>query len=343
MLKDKPFCSGKRHYLVNLNNQRQPVMVDNKMRITGGLSKYKHYLAILFSTAWLMHCSFMPEELKEFFKLPLPEVEKGSYPYGADRISYVRTGNPEGAPVVFVHGSPGSWEDWKLVLVRPRLKSRFNLIAVNRPGWGVGSPDTPVVPELTVQSKMLHKILDPGKKGRKAILVGHSLGGPIALQMAADFPDKVAAVVLLAPSLDPDLDAVLWYNKLADTKLIRLFLPKILAKSNDEIMALPHALRSLGGELASIDQPVVLVQGEKDRLVDPGNAAYAKRKLINARYHQVILSNFGHLIPHMRPAEVVLAIEEAASMIDNPKVSKDRGVRSQGLEVETVVPTAANP
>jgi hypothetical protein len=30
----------------------------------------------------------------------------------------------------------------------------------------------------------------------------------------------------------------------------------------------------------------------------------------------VILPNFGHLIPHMNPAEVVLAIEEAASMID---------------------------
>jgi pimeloyl-ACP methyl ester carboxylesterase len=62
--------------------------------------------------------------------------------------------------------------------------------------------------------------------------------------------------------------------------------------------------------------PVVLVQGDKDELVDPGNAAYAKKKLIHARFHEVILPNFGHLIPHMRPAEVVLAIEEAASMID---------------------------
>jgi pimeloyl-ACP methyl ester carboxylesterase len=292
------------------------MVTDNVMRIIDGPSKYKHCLAILFSTAWLMHCSFMPEELKEFYKLPLPQVEKGSYPYGENRISYVRTGNPEGEPVVFVHGSPGSWEDWKLVLVRPRLKNRFNLIALNRPGWDDGSPEAPVVPELTVQSEMLRKILDLGDTGRKAILVGHSLGGPIALQMAVDYPDKVAAVVLLAPSLDPDLDAVLWYNKLADTKLIRLFLPKILAKSNDEIVALPQALRSLARELSTIDKPVVLVQGKKDRLVNPGNAVYAKKKLVNAQYHEVILPNFGHLIPHMNPAEVVLAIEEAASMID---------------------------
>jgi hypothetical protein len=38
--------------------------------------------------------------------------------------------------------------------------------------------------------------------------------------------------------------------------------------------------------------------------------------LIHARFHEVILPNFGHLIPHMRPAEVVLAIEEAAGMVD---------------------------
>jgi uncharacterized protein len=286
------------------------------MRLKAALSKYKYLLVILFSIVLLMHCAGMPKELKEFYALPLPAVEKGSYPYGAGRISYVRTGNPDGMPVVFIHGTPGSWEDWKLVLARPRLKRRFNLIAVNRPGWDDASPDAPVVPDLSVQSEMLHKVLDMGQPGQKAILVGHSLGGPIALQMAADYPDKVAAVVLLAPCLDPDLDAVRWYNKLADNKLAKLILPQKLAKANDEIMALPQSLRSLGKQLAAIHMPVVLVQGDKDELVDPGNAAYAKKKLINAQFHEVILPNFGHLIPHMRPAEVVLAIEAAARMID---------------------------
>ncbi len=286
------------------------------MRIEAGRSRYKLFLAIIASTFLLMHCSLMPDELEEFFKLPLPEVERGSYDGEAGPVSYVRAGNPVGTPVVFVHGSPGSWEDWKLVLSRSRLKKRFNLIAVDRPGWGDRPATTQVVPELSAQAAILGRILDVGKDGRKVILVGHSLGGPIVLQMAVDYPDRIAAIVLLAPSLDPDLDAVLWYNKLADYKLIRYFLPQMLAKANDEIMALPHGLRSLGRGLASIHQPVVLVQGMKDHLVDPGNAAYARRKLIQARYHEVILPNFGHLIPHLRPAEVVLAIEEAAGLLE---------------------------
>ncbi len=282
---------------------------------------------------WLSNCSFMPDELEAFFALPLPEVERGTYNHDQLAVSYVQTGNPKGMPVIFVHGSPGSWEDWKLVIERPRLKARFNLIAVNRPGWDDRSTSAKVVPEISAQSKMLHKILDIGHHRReKVILVGHSLGGPIILRMAADYPEKIAAVVLLAPSLDPDLDAVLWYNRLADYKLIRFFLPQMLIKSNDEIMALPNALRTLAKDLASIRQPVVLVHGEKDQLVHPANAVYAQKKLINAIYHQVVLPNFGHLIPHLRPAEVVIAIEETINLIDKPNPASESALLPARLD-----------
>jgi len=156
--------------------------------------------------------------------------------------------------------------------------------------------------------------LDVGGKEKKVILVGHSLGGPIVLQMAVDEPEKIAAVVLLAPILDPDRDAVRWYNKLADYKAVKLFLPEKLARANDEIMALPDALRRLGKDLAALKMPIILLQGQKDKLVDPRNAAYARRKLTNADFREVILPNFGHLIPHLRPAEVVIAIEDAAQL-----------------------------
>ena len=109
----------------------------------------------------------------------------------------------------------------------------------------------------------------------------------------------------------------MWYNRLADYKLVKILLPKKLAKANDEIMALPEALRKLGADLSSLKMPVVLVQGLKDELVHPDNAKYARAKLTNAQYHEIILPNFGHLIPQLRPAEVVLAIEQASQMVDN--------------------------
>ena len=69
-------------------------------------------------------CSFMPDELEAFFDLPLPAgIEWGSYTVDGATVSYVQSGNPVGMPVVLVHGSPGSWEDWKLVIARPRTLS----------------------------------------------------------------------------------------------------------------------------------------------------------------------------------------------------------------------------
>jgi pimeloyl-ACP methyl ester carboxylesterase len=269
-------------------------------------------MGLLFMFA---QCSFMPDELEDFFDLPLPkDIEWGAYDIDGMTVSYVQSGNPDGIPVVLVHGTPGSWEDWKLVIARPRLKKSFDLIAVNRPGWDTQSAPGNVIPDLSEQARMLRRAMDIGGQEKKVILVGHSLGGPIVLRMAVDYPEKVAALVLLAPSLDPDLDAVLWYNKLADYKVVKLFLPEKLARANDEIMALPDQLRRLGKDLATLKMPIILVQGQKDELVDPGNAAYARRKLVHADYHEVFLPNFGHLIPHFRPAEVVLAIEDAAQL-----------------------------
>jgi len=66
----------------------------------------------------LARCSFMPDELEEFFDLPQPEgIKWGSYDIDGVTVSYAQTGNPDGIPVLLVHGTPGSWEDWKLVIL----------------------------------------------------------------------------------------------------------------------------------------------------------------------------------------------------------------------------------
>lgn len=263
----------------------------------------------------LLNCSLMPDELEEFYTLPLPEVTHLAYAAHGNQISYVQTGNSQGVPVVFVHGSPGSWEDWKLVIVRPQLQSLFKLVALDRPGWGRNAQLSSPAPKVSQQSRLLRPVLDAVAKGEKVILVGHSLGGPIVVQMAIDDPARVAAVVLLAPSLDPDLDAVLWFNRLADYMLVKMILPDMLVRANDEILALPQELHNLAARMKSINIPVIVVYGQKDALVHPGNALFARRKLVNAAYKETRLVNFGHLIPQLRPGEVVLAIETAYGMI----------------------------
>lgn len=274
-------------------------------------------VVLLGAGVGLVQCSFMPEGLEAFYALPLPDVSLRVHMADNARITYAQTGNPRGRPVVFVHGSPGSWEDWKLVMSRPRMQYRFNMLAADRPGWSRDEEPSDVVPELTQQSRLLRSILDVVDPKEKVILVGHSLGGPIIVRMALDYPEKVAAIVLLAPSLDPELDAVRWYNRLADYVLVQFFLPEMLVRSNAEILALPQGLRELAAKLGMIKIPVVAVHGLKDELVDPGNSDFARSKLTNAVYDETLLPNFGHLIPQLRPAEVVLAIETAADLTGN--------------------------
>lgn len=274
-------------------------------------------LVMLSASLGLLQCSFMPEALEAFYALPLPDVSQRVHQAGNKRITYAQTGNPGGRPVVFIHGSPGSWEDWKLVMSRPRMQRRFNMLAVDRPGWSRDQELSAVVPELNQQSRFLRSILDGIDSKEKAILVGHSLGGPIAVRMAVDYPQKVAAIVLLAPSLDPELDAVRWYNRLADSILVQFFLPEMLVRSNAEILALPQGLRELAEEMGMIRMPVVAVHGLKDELVDPGNTDFARSTLANAVYDETLLPNFGHLIPQLRPAEVVLAIETAEDLVNS--------------------------
>lgn len=269
-----------------------------------------------------IQCSFMPKELKAFFKLPLPEVEPLVYEAGDVKIRAVRSGNANGMPVVFVHGTPGSWEDWKLVVTRPELQRRFNLVAVDRPGWGKESMSSTDARKLSQQSRLLATVLDAVSQGGKVILVGHSFGGPVVVQMALDYPDKVAAIILLAPILDAGLDVVRWYNHVADWALVKWFLPDALDRANDEMLALPPELAAMNRQMATLEVPVWMVQGLDDRLVKPENAVFARKIWESKAYRETLLPNFGHLIPHLRPGEVVLAILAAEEGVAMPPSAK---------------------
>lgn len=269
-----------------------------------------------------IQCAFMPKELKAFFKLPLPDVEQLVFDAGGGKISAVRTGNANGVPVVFVHGTPGSWEDWKLVVTRPELQSRFNLVAVDRTGWGREPMTSTDTRNLSQQSRLLAVVLDAVRQGGKVILVGHSFGGPVVVRMALDYPDKVAAIILLAPILDAGLDVVRWYNHLADWTVVKWLLPDALDRANDEMLALPPELSALNRQMGTLQVPVWLVQGLDDRLVKPENAVFAQHKWGHNAYREILLPNFGHLIPHLRPGEVVLILLSAVERVTMPTSAK---------------------
>ena len=94
--------------------------------------------------------------------------------------------------LVFLHGQPGSGADWQEVLAR--LPARMAAVAADRPGYG----SSPLAAGgFAVNARTVLQELDARGISR-AVLVGHSYGGGVALSAASLAPERVEALVLLA-------------------------------------------------------------------------------------------------------------------------------------------------
>ncbi|MEM1151000.1 MAG: alpha/beta hydrolase [Pseudomonadota bacterium] len=137
---------------------------------------------------------------------------------GSD-VHVIQTGQADGAPVLFIHGASANANefDWTLA---PLLEDRFKLMMADRPGHGYsGRPDEGH--RLGVQAEQMAGVLEQRANGEKAVIVGHSFGGAVALRLALDHPDRVKGLVLLAPvSHDWGGGGQAWYNRWATTPLV---------------------------------------------------------------------------------------------------------------------------
>ena len=235
----------------------------------------------------------------------VPGSERQQLHHKGHTLAWVQAGQDQAPTVLFIHGTPGSWEAFSAYMIRPDLAGHFQLISVDRPGFG-GSAAGGLLPKLVDQAEVIAQVL---QDRAPAIVVGHSLGGPIAVQLAVDFPQLVAALVLVAGSFDPALEAPRWYTKLADSWPLRYAVPQAMRAANDEVLVLADELEGLRSRWGELAVPVTLIQGGKDRLVYPENADFAKR-MLGERARVVHLPNAGHFVLWDQPdviAEAILA------------------------------------
>jgi 3-oxoadipate enol-lactonase len=94
--------------------------------------------------------------------------------------------------LVLLHGQPGSPADWQQVT--RRLPAPLRAVAIDRPGYGA-SPLPPA--GFAANARAVLGELD-SRGIQRAVLVGHSYGGGVALAAASLAPHRVEAVVLLA-------------------------------------------------------------------------------------------------------------------------------------------------
>ena len=112
-----------------------------------------------------------------------------------ERIHYVDEG--AGPPLFLIHGLGGQLRNFTYALVA-RLSPEFRVIAVDRPGSGYSTRAASADPGLAAQGDILAKIIAALKLDRP-LVVGHSLGGAIALAIGLDHPECASGLALIAP------------------------------------------------------------------------------------------------------------------------------------------------
>ena len=209
--------------------------------------------------------------------------------------------------IVFVHGTPGKWGDQIPFITNSFMRDNFHMIAVDRLGHGRSAGK--IEPSLQVQAASLKPLLDRDTTGDGAIMVGHSLGGPIVARTAMDFPEQVNGLVFVASSGDPK-SSRRWYNIAGGIPPICWLLPNQLARSNREILPLKKELKAMLPLWQNIKVPTTIIQGGEDKLVKPENADFIQNALVNAKVKMVIKPEADHFLHWRKPQVLVDVLAE---------------------------------
>lgn len=243
------------------------------------------------------------KEMKERFSAKGIALQTATVQEGGEPLHYAQTGSNDLPTLLFVHGTPGSWDAFANYLEDSLLRTQYRMISIDRPGFGYSNFGKAV--NLERQSAIMSPLIQRLKNGKPFFLVGHSLGGPMVIKLAADNPGLFQGIVVLAGSIDPaEEKPEKWRPWLFKTPL-NLLVPGAFKPSNEELWYLKTDLVKLKSDFEKIRIPVYFVHGEKDTWVPPGNVAYGQSLLKNAPEVGILmLPEANHFIPWTRFKEI---------------------------------------
>ncbi len=253
-------------------------------------------------------------------------------------------------PIVLLHGAGSNLEDMHLALGE-RLAVRRRVILVDRPGLGFSARKAGEGSSPAFQAAVLRELLDRLGVDR-AILVGHSWGGTLALAFALDHPERVVGLVLIAPPTHPGFWRITKLNSLLATPVGWLFahtlafpfgavligagsrtaflpqsLPHRYVKRSAAMLVLRPAtllanwadvgrleafLAQQAERYGALAAPTIVLAGDRDPLVPPERHG-VKLAAASPSVKLTVLPGFGHMLHHAAADEIVAAVEEVAA------------------------------
>lgn len=241
----------------------------------------------LFTTQFLMQDRVSDKYAGNYYQTLGIELKTHFVKINDRTIHYAQTGNDTMPTLFFIHGSPGSWYNYRGYLSDSALIKKYRLISVDRPGFGFSGFGNTI--NLEKQSAYLSSLISTVNNGKAVYLVGHSLGGPLAIKMAANPANNISGVVVIAGSVSPELEQKEYWRPIITYSPIRWFAPSAFRYSNEEIWYLKKDLLKLKEDFQKVYCPVIIFHGDKDEHVPAGNVEYAKKNLINSAGAEAII------------------------------------------------------
>jgi pimeloyl-ACP methyl ester carboxylesterase len=245
---------------------------------------------------------------------------------------------PEATPLVLLHAFPLDSRLW--AGVAPALRADRPVHALDFPGLG-RAPLRDGVGVDAHADEVAERIA--GMPGGRAAVGGLSLGGYVALALAARHPGRVAALVLSNTRAEPDTDEAA-AGRHASAALVRSegvgpfldgFAPRMVAPGDHAALratraiadtqdpeGVARALEALAGrgdrrpDLAAMAMPALVIAGSEDGLTPPPLSEAMVAALPDARLH--VIAGAGHLTALERPEEWAAAVRAFLAEVDAP-------------------------
>ena len=248
-------------------------------------------------------------------------------PHGA-RIQVIEAGS-KGRDLLFLHGAGGHLPNDPLIAA---LAEKYHVHAPLLPGYGESTGEESVRDMLDITLHALDVLA--ALKLKDPIVVGHSMGGMIAAEMAAIAPGEIDRLCLLAPAglwlddhpivdlfskLPFELPALLFHDAAVGQKLLTSgldmedpkFLQQFLVMNARRLgtagkILFPIPDRGLVQRLYRIAAKTLIVWGREDALIPPVYGEAFKKAISKAKL--VKLAKAGHAVGQERPQAVLKAI-----------------------------------
>jgi pimeloyl-ACP methyl ester carboxylesterase len=239
---------------------------------------------------------------------------------GGQRVHLVERGARDAEPLLFVHGwgvSSAAFGEFF-----DRLAERYRVIAPDLPGFGRSRRAGRAVSYEAYADVLLGLLADLGIA--RSHVAGLSMGGGVALTLAARHPERVRALVLMAPTGRPEVSLPrLACNRVLEfgeqvlgpapargkALVARTFAVNLLRHPADLVATMRMvASRNIVEEARRITAPTLLLWGERDRTIPPHLASEFIERLPRSTLH--VMPDAFHEMATARPEETAAIIHD---------------------------------